>query len=72
MGNKALTVPEALKNIDIVVASVGMKREEHDALRLSIAVVAQRCARADELEKEAKKQPKKEVKKPKKSGKKEK
>jgi len=47
-----LTVDEALQNIDIIVANARMNRQEHDALRQSVALVAQRCKRADELEKE--------------------
>jgi len=47
-----LTVDEALKNIDIIVANARMNRQEHDALRQSVILVAQRCKRADELEKE--------------------
>ena len=58
-----LTVDEALKNIDIIVANARMNRQEHDALRQSVTLVAQRCKRADELEKEkqAEKEAKKEV-----------
>jgi len=58
-----LTVDEALKNIDIIVANARMNRQEHDALRQSVILVAQRCKRADELEKEkqAEKEAKKEV-----------
>jgi len=47
-----MTVNEALQNIDIVVAATKMNRQEHDALRQSVVLVAQRCKRADELEKE--------------------
>ncbi len=47
-----MTVDEALNNIDIVVAGTKMNRQEHDALRQSVILVAQRCKRADELEKE--------------------
>ena len=47
-----MTVNEALQNIDIVVAATKMNRQEHDALRQSVTLVAQRCKRADELEKE--------------------
>ncbi len=53
-----MTVQEALKNIDVVVSSVPMKRGEHIALQQSVELVTQRCQRADELEKESK--PKKE------------
>jgi len=58
-----MTVNEALKNIDIIVANARMNRQEHDALRQSVILVAQRCKRADELEKEkqAEKEAKKEV-----------
>jgi len=58
-----LTVDEALKNIDIIVANTRMNRQEHDALRQSVMLVANRCKRADDLEKEkqAGKEAKKEV-----------
>ena len=49
-----MTIQEALKNIDIVVSNVRMNRQEHQALQESITVVAQRCQRADELEKQIK------------------
>ena len=49
-----MTVNEALQNIDIVVAATKMNRQEHDTLRQSVTLVAQRCKRADELEKEKK------------------
>ncbi len=54
-----MTVQEALKNIDIVVSSVPMKRGEHVALQQSVELVTQRCQLADELEKESKKKGKK-------------
>lgn len=47
-----MTVQEALQNIDIVVSNVPMKRAEHQALQQSVSLIAQRCQRADELEKE--------------------
>ena len=47
-----MTIQEALQNIDIVVSNVQMKRAEHAALQESISLIAQRCKRADELEKE--------------------
>lgn len=47
-----MTVEEALQNIDIIVAGTKMNRQEHDALRQSVMLVARRCKRADELEKE--------------------
>ena len=47
-----MTVQEALQNIDIVVSNVPMKRAEHQALQQSVSLIAQRCKRADELEKE--------------------
>lgn len=47
-----MTVQEALQNIDIVVSNVQMKRGEHAALQQSISLIAQRCKRADELEKD--------------------
>lgn len=49
-----MTVNEALQNIDIIVAATKMNRQEHDALRQSVMLVANRCKRADELEKEIK------------------
>jgi hypothetical protein len=49
-----MTIDEALQNIDIVVAAVKMNRQEHDALRQSVALVANRCKRVDDLEKEIK------------------
>ena len=47
-----LTVNEAMKNIIVVVRSSKMNGDEHDALRDSIQLIAQRCELADELEKE--------------------
>lgn len=47
-----MTIQEALQNIDIVVSNVQMKRGEHAALQESIGLIAQRCKRADELEKQ--------------------
>ena len=47
-----MTIQEALQNIDIVVSNVQMKRSEHAALQQSISLIAERCKRADELEKE--------------------
>ena len=49
-----MTIQEALQNIDIVVSNVQMKRGEHAALQQSISLIAQRCQRADELEKSEK------------------
>ena len=49
-----MTIQEALRNIDIVVSNVPMKRAEHQALQQSISLIQQRCKRADELEKEKK------------------
>lgn len=46
-----MKIQEALQNIDIVVSNVQMKRGEHAALQESISLIAQRCKRADELEK---------------------
>ncbi len=46
-----MTTQEALQNIDIVVSNVPMKRAEHQALQQSVSLIAQRCQRADELEK---------------------
>lgn len=45
-----MTVQEALRNIDIVVSNVQMKREEHAALQESISIIAGRCEVADRLE----------------------
>lgn len=47
-----LTVNEAMKNIIVVVRNAKMNGDEHDALRDSINLVAQRCDLADKLEKE--------------------
>lgn len=52
---KAIQV--ALQNIDVIISNVQMKRNEHDQLKQDLVLVAQRCERADELEKE--KEPKK-------------
>ncbi len=45
---------EALQNITIVISNARMTSSEHDALKQNIAFVAQRCKRADELEKQIK------------------
>lgn len=50
-----MTIQEALRNIDIVVSNVPMKRAEHQALQQSVSLIAQRCKRADELEEEKQK-----------------
>lgn len=42
-----LTVEQALKNIDIVVASVKMNRDEHVALVESIQVIKEACSIGD-------------------------
>ena len=47
-----MTVNEALQNIDVVVANARMNRQEHDALRQSLGIVAQRCKDYDELKKD--------------------
>ena len=47
-----MTVQEALTNIDIVAANARMNRQEHDSLKESITLIAQRCNLADKLEKE--------------------
>ena len=47
-----LTVQEAIKNIIVVVRNSKMNGDEHDALRDSMNLVAQRCELADKLEKE--------------------
>lgn len=49
-----MIVQEALTNIGVVVSNARMTGPEHDALKQSIALVAQRCKRADELEEEIK------------------
>ena len=46
-----MTVQEALTNIDIVTANARMNRQEHDSLKESITLLAQRCSLADKLEK---------------------
>jgi hypothetical protein len=45
-----MTVQEALRNIDIVVANVQMKRAEHTALMECIGMIVKRCGVADKLE----------------------
>ncbi len=47
-----MTIQQAIKNIDVVVANTAMKREEHGALIESVTLVTQRCNLADKLEKE--------------------
>ncbi len=47
-----MTPQEAINNIAIVVSNARMTEPEHDALKQSIALVAQRCKLADELAKE--------------------
>lgn len=50
-----MTVQEALQNIYIVVSNIQLKYSEHQALQQSVGLIAQRCQRADELEKESEK-----------------
>lgn len=45
-----ITVPEALKNIDMVVATTNMNREQHNILAESVKLVAERCQLAEKLE----------------------
>ena len=47
-----LTVDEALKNIDMVVAATSLNREQHNILAASVRLVAERCQLADKLEKD--------------------
>ncbi len=47
-----MTVQEAINNIATVVSNARMTEPEHDALKHSITLVAQRCKLADELAKE--------------------
>ena len=49
-----MTVQEALQNIDAVVSSVKMNRQEHAALQESVDIVTQRCQLADKFEQTAK------------------
>lgn len=49
-----MTVQEALQNIVNVVSNAKMTGPEHDALRQSIGLVAQRCKLAGESEDAAK------------------
>jgi len=49
-----LTIQEALQNVAIVTSNAKMTGQEHDALRESIKLLAQRCNVADVLEKEKK------------------
>ena len=69
-----MKVQEAIQNICVVVSNARMTQQEHDTLKQSITLIAQRCQRADELEREiesytkSKKNPEK--KKPKKEDKK--
>jgi len=45
-----LTVDEALKNIDMVVAATSLNREQHNILAASVRLIAERCQLADKLE----------------------
>ena len=47
-----LTVDEALKNIDMVVAATSLNREQHNILAASVRLIAERCQLADKLEKD--------------------
>lgn len=47
-----MTVQEALQNIGVVVSNARMTGPEHDALKESILLIAKRCQRTDELEKQ--------------------
>ena len=47
-----MKVQDALKNITVVIEAALMNGPERDALRQSVAIVAQRCKLADELAKE--------------------
>lgn len=59
-----MTIQKALQNINIVTSNARMTGPEHEALKESILLIAKRCQRADELEKqnEVEKAGKKEVK----------
>lgn len=47
-----MTIQEAIQNVDVVVSNARMNRQEHAALQQSLAMIAQRCQLADQLEKE--------------------
>lgn len=47
-----MTINDALKNIDMVVANTRMTRQEHAQLQQDLMLVTQRCQLADKLEKE--------------------
>jgi len=47
-----MNVQQALNNMVMVIEAALMNGKERDALRQSIQLVAQRCKRADELEKQ--------------------
>ena len=47
-----MTPQEAIDNITIVISNARMTGPEHDALKQSIILVAQRCKLADELARE--------------------
>ena len=51
-----MKVQDALQNINTVVSNTAMKLNEHQALQQSIQLIAQRCERADELEKRFKRE----------------
>ena len=48
----AMTITEALQNVDNVVANSRLLRQEHFALVESVKLIMERCRIADELEKE--------------------
>jgi len=45
-----ITVEEALKNVDIIVANTNLNRDQHNALLESIKLIVERCKIADEFD----------------------
>ncbi len=57
-----MVIQQAIKNVAVVVSNAKMTGSEHQTLQQNIQFIAQRCERADELEKKFKKELKKESK----------
>lgn len=49
-------IQDAVKNIAVVVANTRMTQQEHEQLKQDVLLIAQRCERADKLEKQFKKE----------------
>lgn len=47
-----MTIKDAIQNIDMVVSSTKMSRQEHEALMQSIKLVADTCNEVEDLRKE--------------------